>query len=318
MRNTARVYARPTHDGRPSVVIVARSGDHATTKPSYSNRSHRRRVGFTMLEVLVSVTILAMIATIIYVSFASVVDTAEIARSTAARLRYQTYIHQSFRENMASIYCDPACMQIPYSLLGEDEGGPGGDADTLEFCTSLPMPGAMALPGVLRRVRYSIVDEAEASDEGGVAGVVEIDRNEDTDAGRVLLEIAEMPLILEDDDGEQEIDESASEEEGRVRYVPIQSMNIKYYDFEEEDWIDEWDSLDLRRMPWAIEVSINLPRTEDELQELYGQGVDLNEDPDLRMTFPVPVGAGTTQQFIDPNHISSRAFEELDGSGLDL
>ncbi|MBI1320889.1 MAG: prepilin-type N-terminal cleavage/methylation domain-containing protein [Candidatus Hydrogenedens sp.] len=271
--------------------------------------------GFTLLEVLVAVTILAMICTIVFASFSGVVNTAEVARDAAADSRFQTYIHNSFRENMASIYSDPSCMQIPYSLLGEDETGPGGPADSLEFCTSLPMPGATALPGVLRRVRYEVVQEADT--EGMAAGVIDIDRA--TGVGgdaRLMLQITESPLILEGGDDEIELDESAMEENARVRHVPVQSMNIRYYDVEEEDWVDAWDSIELSRMPWAIEISINLARSQEELQNLYGLGVDLNEDPDLRMTFPVPVGAGTLRQFIDPNHISSRAFEELEGGDL--
>jgi len=266
--------------------------------------------GFTMLEVLVAVTILAMICTIVFSSFSSVVTTSEFARESAAQTRFQAYIHASFRENMASIYSDPSCMQIPYSLLGEDEGGGGGDADSLEFCTSLPMPGATALPGVLRRVKYELVSENEA--EGGIAGTMTIDGSA---GGRTLLEISESPLLLDGGDDELAMDESAMEDEALVRSVPVQSMNIRYYDIEAEDWVDSWDSIDLKRMPWAIEVSINLSRTREELQSLYGQGVDLNEEPDLRMTFPVPLGAGTLRQFIDPNHISSRAFEELEGGG---
>ena len=266
--------------------------------------------GFTMLEVLVAVTILAMICTIVFTSFSSVVTTSEIAREAAAQTRFQSYIHESFREDMASIYSDPSCMQLPSPLLGPDGNGGGGAADTLEFCTSLPMPGARALPGVLRRVRYEVVPESGA--EGSAVGTMSIDN---TDGGRMLLEISESPLLLDGGDDEIAMDESAMEEEARVRTVPVQSMNIRYYDIEAEDWVDEWDSIELRRMPWAIEVSINVARSKEELQSLYGQGVDLNEEPDLRMTFPVPLGAGTVRQFLDPNHISSRAFEELDIGG---
>lgn len=273
-----------------------------------------RAAGFTMLEVLVAVTILAMICAIVYTSFVSVADTAEVARQSSADLRFQQYIYNSFSDNMSSIYTDPPCLQQTYALIGEDESGPFGAADSITFCTSLPLPGSMALPGVLRKVRYELVPETEY-----VAGRMDrltIDSAIQAPGGRMMLQVTETPLAPQEEDEELSVDDELTADQARVRQIPVHSMDIYYYDGYEEDWVEDWDSLELKRMPWAIEVRINLARSEEQLQALYSQGVDLSETPDIRMTFPVPVGAGVLTQFPDMNHLPQWAGEEATGDTL--
>jgi hypothetical protein len=61
---------------------------------------------------------------------------------------------------------------------------------------------------------------------------------------------------------------------------------------------------------------VNLARTEDQLQALYAQGVDLVASPDILLQFPVPVGAGALTQFPDMNHLPKSAGEEASGDTL--
>jgi prepilin-type N-terminal cleavage/methylation domain-containing protein len=270
--------------------------------------------GFTMLEVLVAVTILAMICAIVYASFVSVADTSEVARQAAADLRFQQYIYNSFSDNMSSIYTDPPCLQPTYALLGEDESGPFGSADSITFCTSQAMPGAYALPGVLRQVRYELVPENEEA--AGRMDMLTIDSAFQAPGARMMLQITETPLAPKEDDEELSIDDSLMADQARVRQIPVHSLGILYYDGYEEAWVEDWDSVELKRMPWAIEVHVNLARTEDQLQALYAQGVDLVESPDILLQFPVPVGAGVLSQFPDMNHLPKSAGEEASGDTL--
>lgn len=272
------------------------------------------RGGFTMLEVLVAVVILAMICAIVYTSFASVTSTSDIAREAAADLRFQTYIYNSFSENMSSIYTDPPCLQASYALVGEDESGPFGPADVLTFCTSMPMPGATALPGVLRKVRYELVPE---DDEAvGRMDIMTIDSAIQSPGGRMMLQVSEMPLVPQEEEEDIMSDDALSSEQARVRQIPVASFDARYYDGVDEEWKDDWDSVDVMRMPWAIEVRINLARSEEQLQVMYAQGIDLQEFPDLLMTFPCPVGAGVLTQFPDLNHLPKWAGEEATGNDM--
>ncbi len=272
------------------------------------------RNGFTMLELLVAVTILAMVCAIVFASFISVTDTAALAREAGAELRFQQYIYGSFSQNMSSIYTDQPCLQPNYALIGEDESGPFGPADSITFCTSLPMPGAMALPGILRKVRYELVPESETAE--GLMDVLTIDTALQAPTGRMLLQVSEMPLVPQEDEENISLDDALSNDQTRIRQIPVHSMDIKYYDGYDEDWVDDWDSVADKRMPWAIEIRINLARSEEQLQAVYAQGIDLNESPDLLMVFPVPVGAGTLVQFPDFNHLPQWAGEEATGDSL--
>lgn len=267
-----------------------------------------------MLEVLVAVMILAMICAIVYMSFASVTTTADAARQASADLRFQTYIYNSFSENMAAVYTDPPCLQQAYALLGEDESGPFGPADSITFCTSLPMPGANALPGVLRKVRYELVPENEEA--VGRMDTMTIDTAIQAPGGRMMLQVSEAPLIPQAEEEDLMSSDDLSEDQARVRQIPVHSLDIRYYDGFDEEWKDDWDSVELKRMPWAIEVRINLARTEEQLQVMYAQGIDLNEFPDILLSFPVPVGAGALTQFPDMNHLPKWAGEEATGEDM--
>lgn len=250
--------------------------------------------GFTLMELLVAITILALATTLVSEAFYSVTTTTEIAREEAARLRERQYIGRSLSENFSAVYTDPACITPQYALLGEDGSGPAGPGDSISFCTSLPMPGSFALPGQLRGVSYVVVGPDEVDADAPTAGF-------STDPGAAnyapaYLLITEYPVVFGEDDMDLDTDEDAGL--SRVRQVPITSMDILYYDNETEDWVDDWDSVEMQRLPWAIQVLITLARTEDEEAAL---GADPSE-PDLDMTFMLPLGAGATAQFIDPNH----------------
>ena len=66
----------------------------------------------------------------------------------AAHLREREYIRRSFAENLNAVYSDGACMVPDFGFHGE--------AESMSFCTSLPMPGSTGLPGQLRGVTYEV------------------------------------------------------------------------------------------------------------------------------------------------------------------
>lgn len=272
------------------------------------------RDGFTLMELLISIAILTAITLIVYSSFVSVTDTMALARDNADLLRFRQYIARSFTENMTAIYADAGSQQADYGLIGEDESGPFGDGDSIEFCTSLPMPGGDSLPGVLKRVRYELVDPGY--DEEGT-GELAIDATGIAEPESMDLLITEEPLVLESEDFGGDDTDNTLEDEGAVRErrIPVRSMNITYYDFEEEEWVDDWDSVEDQRMPWAIRVQINLVKTDAQLEIEYDQGINPEEEPDLDLTFAVPTGAGVVSPFTDFNHYNpSRGG--LDGDNI--
>lgn len=268
--------------------------------------SARRRYaqrGFTLMELLISIAILSAITLIVYSSFVSVTDTMTLARDNADLLRFRQYLMRSFTENMNGIYFDASASQPGYALVGEDGSGPFGDGDSVEFCTALPMPGGKSLPGIRKRVRYELVDPAY--DEGGTGELAIDDTGEDEPDGMELL-ITEEPLVLDGDDfGTEDAEEELLDEDAvRERRIPVRSLNVTYYDYDTEEWLDDWDSIEEERMPWAIRVQVNLVKSEAQLDWEYDQGINPEEEPDLDISFAIPGAAGVISPFTDFNHFN--------------
>ena len=130
------------------------------------------------------------------------------------------------------------------------------------------------------------------------------------DAAAYLL-ITERPVVHQSGSDGVSVDQDIDEADVRSHQVPINSMDIRYYDADSQDWVDDWDSIEKQRLPWAIEVMINLARNPD---DDAASGAN-PEEPDLDMTFVLPLGAGTKEQFFDPNHLSNDS-DSTDPDGL--
>jgi len=75
--------------------------------------------------------------------------------------------------------------------------------------------------------------------------------------------------------------------------VPIRTFDIRYYDGAE--WVDEWDSEIVGRLPWSVHVKVNFARTEEQIEEEEDENIDIEEDPDFEMVIPLPTGFGRLQ-----------------------
>lgn len=263
-----------------------------------------RRDGFTLLELLIAILILAVIVGIVYGGFSTVTGTMDTARGAAERLRFRQVVWRNVSNNLHGVYVDAACLQPEYQFLGENADGPFGAADSLRFATSLPMMGARALPGVSKVVTYSLLDRNEAGAE--VAESLPVDEER---PGAILL-IREEPLQLESGDFMGRAPDST--EEAYEQAVPVASMDILYFDGSRNEWIEEWDSLSERRLPGGIWVKINFPRSEEERTETMQAGIDLQENPDLEIMVAFPLGRDVEYPFPDFNNLRLTGDEETE------
>ena len=263
--------------------------------------------GFTLIEMMVAMSILVILTGSLYACFVSVVDSAEIARSSMEGLRVQEFLREHFNNNLSAVHANPSGE---YALIGEDESGAYGPADKLSITTTLPTSGALSLPGIVKTVEYKI-DEPSFDEEGGFKTFTIDAPAEDEEMESVMMYITERPLIL-GEDGEGG-DLFVDDEEGLwKREVPIRSLNFEYYDGTAEEWVEDWNSEELGMLPWAIRVSVNLAKSEAQLQADYLDGVGTDDDPDFSLIVVLPTGAGVvTPDFHDPNH--ARSGEFVDG-----
>ena len=282
----------------------------------------KNRHGFTLIELLIAISLIVIVTGIVYTSLFAVVESTENARIASEELQLRQFLVRNFRINLAQAYGDwrpgaslrrPISQQLNTSqpnapveddlietrfwLEGIDDSGANGPADTISFATTAPMSGGAALPGLIKQVRYEIVDASEA-EEGSVALAYGV--------SQLMLQCTETPIFeVVDLEGEDDIGGFLDQDDllGDVDYevpgwsVPISTMDIQYYDG--EDWLDEWDSIAEGRLPWSIRISINFARPEGE--DDYA-GFDSTEDPDLSLIVPIPAGLGLTEPPIEPIH----------------
>ncbi len=266
--------------------------------------------GFTMIEILVAITILTVMVGIVYGAFVSVANTAEIARTSAEELRFRQYLWRHFSTHLVAVYSDSAFERPEFQFLGESAEGLLGEADSLRFCTSLPMSGPKSLPGVVKVITYEIGDAYAPEGESGLEEMAIDEQLEEEGSGQYLI-IREEPLVLEgvamggDIDGDMggDLDLEQMEDEVIEQRIPVGSLDFEFYNPDTEEWDEDWDSTADARLPWAIRVKVNFDRTEEELMADLQEGFDLEENPDLNMTISLPMGAGVVEPFLDWNHM---------------
>lgn len=279
-----------------------------------------RRAGFTLIEVLIAISILSVIVLVLYASFSSVTNTMEAARVSSEEMRLRMFLQRSFRSNLMSIYTDRSMENELFRFVGIDDESRDGPNDSLRFASINTLMGGQALPGDLKEVRYGTI--------GGEEGEFNpIDFSADEEAlldDQRKLEALETPLF---GSNAQELDEETGflkpPEDGESSLgiaetpmyeapswsVPIRTVDFTYFDGLE--WVDEWDSQLVGRIPWCVRVRINFARTEEQLEEEKRDRLDILEYPDFDMVIPLPPGLGTTQDARALGELSELSDEEV-------
>ena len=249
-------------------------------------------VGFTLIEVMVATMIIAVITAIVYASLSSVTHTTELARVSADEMRMRQFLSRSFLTNFASVYADPGVLDERFAFLGTSESGSRGEMDSVEFCSSTAVMGGASPPGAIKRVHYGAVS---ANDPG-----MGLSSFEESDGGLsgMQLQASEslvMDTIFEEDTG-YGIDRLAESAGGDTGFgtpswtVPVSSFDVAYFDGAE--WLDEWDSLTLGRLPWSVRIRIGYALTEEEAEADAEARFRPDEDPDYELIIPIPIGVG--------------------------
>jgi prepilin-type N-terminal cleavage/methylation domain-containing protein len=281
---------------------------------------YRDRRGFTLIEILVAISLLVIIVGIVYASFSTVIYATEQARLSSDELRLRQFLTRQFQENFASLYADVALIDENSAFIGASEDGSNGPMDWVEFSAMSPLMGGLSPPGMIKRVSYA---GSTSNDSGMQLGSLVGDG--DTYANGPQLEASEWLLVNGETD--EEGDRSGfnfKEESDSMQFsdidspgwsVPISSIDFSFFDGAE--WVEEWDSYAENRLPWAVRIRINFAKTENEREAESDAGYDSVLDADFELVIPLPIAAGYFTYGADWEglNITMQQDENTDGNG---
>ncbi len=256
-------------------------------------RTTSKIAGFTLIEVLVAISLLAVVVSMVYTSFSSVTTTIGVSRVNAEELRLRQFLERSLQTNFASVYMDQGLGLPGYQFIGLNEDSPGGPVDSIRFASSASMMGGLALPGDLKEVRYEVLGVQGRLEDFSLREEVNEDAGPQLRATETPLAIANLMALSGEVDDPERNAESDLGFEAPTWTVPIRSFDVRYYDG--ADWVDEWDSEVVGRLPWSVHVKINFARTEEQIQQEEDERIDIEEDPDFEMVISLPAGMGRIQ-----------------------
>ncbi len=232
-------------------------------------RIFSKRAGFTLIEVLVSVTLLAIIAMLVWQAMGSTVK-------SKARFEGQD---EAFRS--ASLALDRVSRDLQMSflfsnleLLGVTSNGEqvtknafiGSDQGSLDKVTFVTF-------GHVRYLRDSKEsDQAEVSYfvESGGAEESNDEENTSSPEGQILKKRESSPPDAQPEEG------------GKISILldGVKEFNLRYYDAEKGEYVDAWDSTGvdrLNKLPRAVEITLGVQSPVDEDQVLKFKTVVLLE-----------------------------------------
>ncbi len=244
-------------------------------------------MGFTLLELLLAIVVLAVITGMVYGAFSGTVASAARSRVAAEELRLRGFLIRSFETNFTTVYVGPQQAQEVYRFVGVNGDSTEGPRDSVRFCSTAPLIGGVALPGDVKEVKYVAI-ESDSSDMRLRWG----DEGSEDDVSAIL-QVTETPML---GGNVQSVDSTTASFVADPSYVspnwsvPVRTLNFQYFDGQQ--WVDEWDSQVSGRLPWAVWIKINFAKTKEQLDYEREQGFNVLDDPDFELIIPIRGGMG--------------------------
>lgn len=198
-------------------------------------RQEVSRRGFTLLELLLAVAIMAGVSVVTYLTFSTVVRAWQKGMVLADNLHHGDFAADQLMMALRSAYYPDAVKDDSYGLWMEDEGEGDGVGDTISWV----------------KLGSSLV--GDHCPFAGSPHRVKVTLEEDEDGKEGLAVRAWQLLGVEDDFDPDEI-------EPLVLSTRVTGLNIRFQDPESEEgedeieWIDEWE--DTNRIPRVVELTV--------------------------------------------------------------
>ena len=109
--------------------------------------------GFTLIEVLVAISLLVVICSIVYASLVSVLNVTELAREQTDELHLRQFLTRSLTNSFSTVFCDESLQDSQYvfqTIIDKQS-----QSAVIRFVSSAPLMGNRGMPGALKQVQYS-------------------------------------------------------------------------------------------------------------------------------------------------------------------
>ena len=191
----------------------------------------KKASGFTLLELLISITIILVIMTMIYSAFSNSSNTIRICSE-------RIDIYQTARTTLERMAEDISCAIVPkdrglddirYGFIGEDRELDGMPADTLSFISTSMLKFTQGFRGAgLCEIGYSIETDPE-TDEYVLYRRQDNTIDDEIDRGGIVNELAQQ----------------------------IRGIDLEYYDEKGTQW-ESWRFDDRGSLPTMVEITVSL------------------------------------------------------------
>jgi len=189
----------------------------------------RNNGGFTLIEVLVAITLLSLVLTAVYGVFTTLSTTQKRLQGDSEAYHQARIIFDRLAREIRTCYLDTGNERSTFSS-GEDNLG----QPYLEFCSTSALTSGDT-PGGVTQVRYEL-----ETDLGQTVGV---------------LYRRAQPLYI-------------TEEIGRRQKMSSQIKTIVWRFYDGSEWQDDWDSSMSDSLPQTVEMQLTIHSSNDQDIEL--------------------------------------------------
>ncbi|UCD84274.1 MAG: prepilin-type N-terminal cleavage/methylation domain-containing protein [Deltaproteobacteria bacterium] len=209
--------------------------------------------GFTLIEIMVAITILAIIMSFIYTTFTATLEAKRYAEDRGELYQTGWQVLNRITRELEGAYLvkieEPegdVFWEPPADFIGKDDWHEGNRMDTITFTT---MAHRDLSP--LWRSFAATQEEEPDSNESEHAIISYFCRVGDYDDGNVILYHQENAAMLNDP-----LTEGGGVFEMAER---VQEFRLRYYDEEDKEWKDRWDwEVGDLTLPLVVEVTLTL------------------------------------------------------------
>jgi type II secretion system protein J len=184
-----------------------------------------RRRAFTLVEIMVSIAIFALIMAAVYSTWIIILKSTQVGQEAAAQVQRQRIAIRTIEDSLTCIQSFQASMQY-YSFIIQN-----GDQPELSFTARLPnhFPRNGRFDSNLRRLTFTVEPDADAN------------------SGNDLV-LRQNPILMDMDPDEQATP--------LVLARSVKDFVVECWDTNALDWVQEWD--DTNSIPALVRVTLTL------------------------------------------------------------